>query len=263
MSPLWRDRLIVGLAPDRLTAVRLGRGLRPRPIRQCEVRLDADSTTPWRPCLAAFHDLVRDAKWQTASIDFVLSSHFVRYAVIPGDPHAQTADERAALGVIVFRKTFGSLCKNWRITLSESPKGLSTLAAAIPSGLLEDLRASVGKGSRIHSIRPDLMETFNRVGASLKDSLAIFALVESGRVTIAHVADGAWKSSTSRLVPLDDANAFAHVLEEEAALCPFPENAAIWIRDLTGTTAIPADMTGRVRPVPVLWPGHPAAAFLA
>ena len=27
MSPLWRDRLIVGLAPDRLTAVRLGRAI--------------------------------------------------------------------------------------------------------------------------------------------------------------------------------------------------------------------------------------------
>lgn len=263
MSPLWRDRLIVGLAPERLTAVRLGKGLHPRPIRQCEVRLDADSTTPWRPGLAAFQDLVRDPQWQTASVDFVLSSHFVRYAVIPGDPNAQTADERAALGAIVFRKTFGNLCQDWRITLSETPKGLSTLGAATPSGLLEDLRASVGKGCRIHSVRPDLMEAFNRIGERLKDSPATFALVESGRATIAHVADGAWKSIISRLTPTDDANAFAHILEEEVALCPFPENAALWIRDLTGIAAIPAELAGRVRPVPAPWPGHPAAAFLA
>ncbi|MCX7146505.1 MAG: hypothetical protein NT042_09950 [Sulfuritalea sp.] len=187
----------------------------------------------------------------------------MRYAVIPGDPDAQSADERAALGGIVFRKTFGNLCQDWRITLCETRKGLSSLGAAIPSGLLEDLRASVGKHFRIHSIRPDFMEAFNRVGPSLKDSPAIFALVEFGRVTIAHVADGAWKSIISRLTPANDANAFAHVLEEEAALCPFPEDAALWIRDLTGTAAIPADMAGRVRPVPAPWPGHPAAAFLA
>ncbi|MCX7180944.1 MAG: hypothetical protein NTX56_19980 [Proteobacteria bacterium] len=263
MSPLWRDRLIVGLAPERLTAVRLGKGLHPRPIRQCEVRLEADSTTPWRPGVTAFQDLVRDTQWQTAGIEFVLSSHFVRYAVIPGDPNAQTANERTALGAIVFRKTFGNLCQDWSITLSETPKGLSTLGAAIPSGLLEDLLASVGKHCRIHSIRPDLMEAFNRFGESLKDRPAIFALVEPGRATIAQVADGAWKSITSRLTPTDDANAFAHVLEEEAALCPFPENAALWIRDLTGTAVISAEMAGRIRPVPAPWPGHPAAAFLA
>lgn len=264
MSPLWRDRLIVGLAPQRLTAIRLGMGLHPRPIRQCEVNLKADdSIMSWRPGLAAFQELIRDAQWQTASVEFVLSSHFVRYAVIPGDPNTQTDEERAALGAVVFRKTFGTLCHDWIITLSETRKGLSTLGAAIPSRLFEDLRACVGKGCRIHSIHPDLMEAFNRVGEDLNGSPVIFALVEFRRATIGHVADGAWKSIVSRLTPASDVNAFAHVLEEEAAICPFPENATLWIRDLTGTVVIPTEMVERVRPVPAPWPGHPAAAFLA
>jgi len=263
VSPLWRDRLIVGLAPQRLTAIRIGRGLRPRPIRHYEVRLDADSTTPWRPGLAAFQELVRDAQWQTPGVDFVLSSDFVRYAVIPGDPNVQSEEERVALGALVFRKTFGTLCQDWRITLSEARKGASTLGAAIPSALIEDLRSGIGKQCRIRSIRPDLMEAFNRIGEGLKNGPAIFALVESGRVTIGKVADGAWTSIVSRLTPTDDADALAAVLEEGAALCPFPANAPLWIRDLTGAAVVPAGMSGRVRVVPARWPDHPAATFLA
>ena len=262
MSPLWRDRLIVGLGPERLTAVRLGKGLRPRPIRQCDLRLDADSTTPWRPGLTTLRDLVGDAQWQTAGVDVVLSSHFVRYAVIPGDPNAQTDDERASLGAIVFRKTFGNLCQDWHITLSDSRKGASALGAATPSGLLEDLRSGLGRQGRVHSIRPDLMEAFNRIAESVKRNPAILALIEPGRATIAQIADGAWASIMSRLTPADDANAFARVLDEEAALCPFPADAPLWIRDLTGGAVVPASLSGRVRTVPAPWPGHPAA-FLA
>jgi hypothetical protein len=260
---LWRDRLIVGLAPQRLTAIRLAKGVHPRPVRQCEVRLQANSATPWRPSLAAFCDLVRDAQWRTASVDVVLSSHFVRYAVIPGDPNEQTEDERAALGALVFRKTFGNLCQDWRITLSETRKGVSTLGAAIPSGLIEDIETNIGKQCRIRSIRPDLMEAFNRIGGSLKHGPAIFALVESGRVTMGQVADGAWKSILSRLAPTDDANAFASVVEENAALCPFPADIPLWIRDLTAAAVVPAQLSGRVRTVPAPWPGHSAASLLA
>lgn len=264
MSPLWRDRLIVGLTPARLMAVRLGKGLHPRPISHCDVRLDgADPATPWRSGLAAFGELVRDAQWQTAHVEFVLSSHFVRYAVIPGDPNAQSEDERSALGTIIFRKTFGALCQDWHITLSDARKGLPTLGAAIPSDLIKDLRAGVSKHSGICSIRPDLTDAFNRIADDLKHGSAIFVLVESGRVTIGRVADGGWTSVVSRPTPIDDAHACARVLAEDMELSPFSENTAIWIRDLTGTAVIPAEMSGQVRTVPPPWPDHPAAPWLA
>lgn len=259
MSPLWRDRLIVGLAPHRLTAVRLGRGLQPHVVRQCEVRLDAeDSATPWRPGLAAFHELVRDAQWQTASVDVVLSSHFVRYAVIPGDPNAQTKEERAALGAVVFRKTFGTLCQDWTLTLSETRKGSSTLGAAIPGGLIAELRASIDKRTRLRSIRPDLMDAFNRVAENVEGKAAIFVLVESGRITLGRIANGAWTSIVSRPTSIGDEEACARLLAEEAELCPFGENAALCICDLTGSAVVPDSLSGRVHTVPAPWPGHPA-----
>lgn len=259
MSPLWRDRLIVGLSPQRLTAVRLGRGLYPRPIRQCEVSLEIDdSGTSWRPGLTAFQELIRDAQWQATSVDFVLSSHFVRYAVIPNDPNAQTQDERAALGVIVFRKAFGTLCHNWTITLGETQKGVSTLGAAIPEPLIEGLRASVGKYARTRSIRPDLMDAFNRVVKNVGSNPAIFLLVEPGRVTLGRIADDAWTSIVSRATPIDDTQACARFLAEEAELCPFAENAVLWIRDLTGSSVLPAELSQRVRTVPAPWPSYSA-----
>lgn len=260
MSPLWRDRLIVGLAPQRLTAVRLGKGLHPQPVRQCKVDLEAeDPTTPWRPGLVAFQKLVRDAQWQTTGIDFVLSSHFVRYAVIPGDPNAQTEGERAALGSIVFRKTFGTLCQGWAITQSGTRKGVAALGAAIPNGLIEELRACVDTHASIHSIRPNLMDAFNRIADTLKGNSATFVLVELGRVTIGRIADGVWASIVSRPTPIDDAQACARLLAEEAELCPFAENVTLWICDLTGTAVIPAELSGRAQTVPAPWPGRPAA----
>ncbi|MFH1870221.1 MAG: hypothetical protein ABIK82_03330 [Pseudomonadota bacterium] len=263
MSPLWRDRLIVGLTPARLKAVRLGKGLHPRPISQCDVRLNgAEPAAPWRSGLAAFRELVRDAQWQTAHVEFVLSSHFVRYAVIPGDPSAQSEEERSVLGAIIFRKTFGALSQDWHIALSDARKGLPTLGAAIPSDLIKDLRTSVGKHSGICSIRPDLTDAFNRIADDVKHGSAIFVLIDSGRVTIGRVADGGWTSVVSRPAPIDDALACARVLAEDMELCPFPENAAIWIRDLTGMSVFPAEMSGQVRTVPPPWPGHLAAALL-
>lgn len=259
MSLLWRDRLIVGLSPLRLTVLRLGGGLYRRQIRQCEVSLEADdSATSWRPSLTAFQELVRDVQWQTTSVDFILSSHFVRYAVIPGDPNTQTEDERAALGAIVFRKTFGTLCQDWAITLSETQRGVSTLGAAIPKPLIEGLRAGVDKSTNIRSIRPDLMDSFNRVVKNVSSNPAIFLLVEPGRVTLGRIADDAWTSIVSRATPIDDTQACARLLAEEAELCPFAENAVIWIRDLTGLAVWPMELSGRVRTVPAPWPGNSA-----
>ncbi|MCE9569964.1 MAG: hypothetical protein K8R10_08175 [Rhodocyclales bacterium] len=263
MSPLWRDRLVIGLAPDRLTAVRLGKGVRPHPVASHDVRLNADATTLWRPGLAALQDLLRDTRWQTSSVELVLSSHFVRYAIIPGDPTKQAADDRAALGSIVFRHTFGNLCQDWHIVQSDAPKDRATLGAAAPSRLLTDLRATIGKRSTLRSIRPDVMEAFNRIAEHVGSDPAIFVLVEGGRVTIARIADNEWKSVTSRLAPFEDLGAVARLLSEEAELCPFPGNALLWLRDLTGSATLPPEMTARVRAIPPRWNGHSASSLLA
>jgi hypothetical protein len=254
---------VVGLAPDRLTAVRLGKGVRPHPVASHDVILDRDATTPWGPGLAALQDIVRDAQWQTSSVELVLSSHFVRYAIIPGDPTRQASDDRAALASIVFRKAFGNLCQDWRIIQSEAPKGRATLGAATPSRLLTDLRAAIGKRGTLCSIRPDVMEAFNRIAEQVGADPAIFVLVETGRVTIGRIADNEWRSMTSRLAPVVDPEAVAQLLSEEAALCPFPGNALLWLRDLTGSATLPPEMAARVRAIPPRWNGHSASSLLA
>jgi hypothetical protein len=227
------------------------------------VPLDADPVTAWQPGLAALEELRGDPQWQTTGIEFVLSSHFVRYAVIPADPNGQTETEQAALSAIVFRQTYGKLCEDWPTTVSETRKSSSTLGAAIPPGLLQDLRAQTGRHSSICSIRPNLMEAFNRISDELQRGPAIFALVEPGRTTIARVADGAWQAIFSRLMPVDDSQAFPRVMEEEATLRPVPDGTELWIRDPAGIAVIPTEWTGRVRTVPGPWSAHPATAFAA
>ena len=243
--------------------VRLGRGWNPRPVRHQEIKLTPDVANPWKPSVDAFRELVRDPSWNTADINVVLSSHLVRYAVIPGDPNAQTAEEQAELGAIVFRKTFGNLCKDWRITQSSASKNTSTLGVAAPAGLLDALHVSVGRQQTIRSLRPNLMDAFNRIAEPIGRDPAIIVLVETGRITVGQVDDDAWKSIFSRVTSPDDTLGLVKVLAEEAIRCPFSPQAALWIRDLTGTAVVPAELASRVRPIPVAWLESPAAALLA
>lgn len=234
MSPSWRSRLVLGLAPDRLTALRYGPGLTPRQVAHTDVELpkaQSDQPGQWHGALAALPDLLRKIAKPGISVDVVLSNHWVHYAVLPGDPGLRRATDLHALATIVFDKHYGALSREWELKVSPTRRGQPMMASGVPRELLESLRAACSGEVRLRAIQPALMPAANRVRRHLDRGHAIVALIETGRVTVAHCHDGAWRQVISRS---GEGSVITALLGELQALHGVPAGGQVWLTDLTG-----------------------------
>src|SRR4051812_33983434 len=88
VSLLWRDRIQVFLAPERVDLVRSYRGLRPRQVDRHAVCERMPGVPVWEAALTQLKQLTEDGAG--AEISIVISNPFVRYAVIPPQSKIET-----------------------------------------------------------------------------------------------------------------------------------------------------------------------------
>lgn len=243
MSPLSREHLVIGLAPEQLSALHLaGRQQR---LAQHITPLPIDSV-PWSNGVDALEILLDDPAWGGRDITLVLSNHYVRYAVIP-QAMALATRELDDLARLVFRNTFGDLAHDWELRVSPG-KALRTLASAVPQALLSAVRiACEGRGT-LRSIQPGLMSVFNGIRSTMANDNGTLALVEPGRVTLASVENGQWLAVDSRAgsgstlpARLQEAHAlasreFGHDAGHDAGRTA---GGRLWLADLTGQAIAP------------------------
>ena len=98
MSPLWRDRLALAIAPQRIVLVRTHGRLRPQVVAKSLITVPGEHAAgDWQAALDTLaHTLQTDARWQGLAVNAVLSNHFVRYQIIPWSAVIASAEERAA-----------------------------------------------------------------------------------------------------------------------------------------------------------------------
>jgi hypothetical protein len=72
VSPLWRDELGIYLAPQRVCAVRLKRGLKPAVSGEYEQALESDHVGHWGAALTAADALLSQPQWGGAAVRVVL-----------------------------------------------------------------------------------------------------------------------------------------------------------------------------------------------
>ena len=83
MSRLWRDRLLVSLAPSSVALVRVAGRLRPRIIAKQVLDCDpAFGAEPWQGAVAALAAAAERLRAERVDATVVLSNHFVRYAIV-------------------------------------------------------------------------------------------------------------------------------------------------------------------------------------
>ena len=236
MSLLSRERLVVSLTPERMSALRLGGYRRFRLLDQHSSGLaPGTGVPPWTPGLEALELLLDNPAWGARKITVVLSSHYVHYAVLPMGKHL-TAAEQAALARLIFRNVFGELANDWEFRVS--PAGRQpALASGVPKALLADLRAACEGRGPLASIQPGLMTVVNRARSSIDQQDGTLALVESGRITLATIDQGQWQSVTSRAW---EAGALPELLAETQALSGREPGGRLWLCDLTGQAVPPA-----------------------
>jgi hypothetical protein len=248
---LSRDRLVIGLAPERLTALRLGGRLRPRVHERHALALQAANGGQWDTLMAALEALLDQPAWAARDLTCVVSSHYVHYAVIPGCKGLAT-DELNELARLVFRNIFGDMSGDWEIRVSPSGDQ-STLASGVPQAFLKALRDICDGRGRLHSLQPALMAVFNRARRLIDRNTGTLALVEAGRISLASIEHGQWQSVISRA---GTSSTLIQLLADERALHGRGPGGMLWLCDLTREVQLPSDAPWRLQRLKP----HPASA---
>lgn len=241
MSPLSRERLVVGLAPERLDAVRLGFWRRRRLAERSVPLAPSTAGAPWMAGLEALELLLDEPDWQARTLTVALSSHYVRYALLPRGKQL-VAGEQDDLARVIFRKLFGELASAWEFRVSPGDGDLA-LASAVPTALLAALRTACEGRVTLGSVQPGLMSVFNRIRPAIGSQAGTLALVESSRITLATFGDGGWQAVSTRAWEPD---ALPGLLAESEALAAGPAGGRLWLCDLSGQAVAPEPPAWRV-----------------
>jgi hypothetical protein len=147
----------------------------------------------------------------------ILSSHFVRYVVLPWSGELITEAEELEFARTRFIQVFGQWARDWTIVMSPAPAGASRLCAAVDAALIGAATGALAaSGLRLRSVQPALMAQFNewrrRIGAD-----GWLAIAEQGRLLVAWIAGGQWRSVRARALN-EAAVSLAQVLEQEQLL---------------------------------------------
>ena len=194
MSRLFRDRLLIGLAPTAISVVRLRGLFKGKQLEKASLACDAAfGNEPWQGALAALKSLQIDER---CNVTVVLSNHFVRYAIVPWSDALGSAAEEDAYIRHHFAKIHGERAKAWSLRATESAAGAPRLASAIDQNLLESIKSCFPKGgkARLISIQPQLMSKFNEWRAAIPAGGAWLVLAEPERACVALHAEGRWRS---------------------------------------------------------------------
>ena len=145
-------------------------------------------------------------------ITVILSSHFVRYCVLPWSPALKSHDDWLAFAQHSFQATYGaSTASAWHYRVSGRGR-TARVATAVDIALVNALRAL----PQVASIQPYLMAAFNQRRSAIgTDSWLV--LQESGRLTVALISAGEWRLARTRRIDADWQDALASILDREAA----------------------------------------------
>ena len=194
MSPLFSDRLLIGLAPAALTVLRFRGLLKEKLVDKAGVPCDpAFGNEPWQGAVAALKALRIKGR---ARVTVVLANHFVRYAVVPWSGALGTEQERQAYLLHHFAKIHGERAKGWSMRASPGAANEPRLASAVDSSLISEIKQAFQKrpGVRLGSIQPQLMAKFNAARATVPAAGAWLVLAEPERACVALHAGGRWRS---------------------------------------------------------------------
>jgi hypothetical protein len=191
---LFRDRLLIGLAPAELTVLRLRGLFREKPVENARVACDpAFGNEPWQGAVAALKALPIEGR---ARVTVVLANHFVRYALVPWSDALGTEQERQAYLRHHFAKIHGERAKGWSLRASAGPRNEPRLASAVDTSLISEIKEALQKrpGVGLASIQPQLMAKFNAARGAVPAAGAWLVLAEPDRACVALHAGGRWRS---------------------------------------------------------------------
>ena len=260
MSRLWRERLLVSLAPGALSWVRVRGVLRPQAGAKRIVPVAPDyGARSWDGVIHALR--AETAQWQNdpLAVRIVLSNHFVRYALVPNSDGVSGGDEELALARFHFAKVHGDASRDWNIRLSPAPAGATRLACAVDNALIEALQQCFPRVQRprLTSVQPLLMSVYNKLHSRVPAAGTWLVMAEADRACVALHSGKTWHAVQNVKGEFSDAEDWAGLVERVRWSIPLdtvPDT--IWVH-ATPAPALSSRTLGawKIRGLPTRWPG--------
>ena len=275
MLPRWfkhlapfRDALRVMLQPQCIALSRIARG--GKLVAHETIALEQDARDPalplWQPALETLRPWLQQRPWQGCKPTVVLSSHFAQYALIPWNAGLATADERQAYARHCFLQTYGEPARGWDLRINPAGYGRTAVASGVDSELLQGLHASFDQaGMRLTRIHPYLTATVDDLRRRRLPASFCLAVLESGKLMLALIENGDWRSLRSFSAEADMAAQLQALIQRESILAGL--DTTHWPLWLYGTEAGKHAITLAAREVecvlaagagPALAPAKPA-----
>ena len=193
MSPLWRDEIGLFIAPKRIVLARMKRGIRPVNVAERNMVVATRATNDWEATLDTLEVCLEDSIWHGVNLRLIVSDTYARYAIVPWSDALSDADERLQHARLCMANTFGDIVSQWTVTVSDAPPGSSQVACAIPTALLERIRAlTEAHDLTIKSVQPQLIAAFNGWRDRLPRGDAWFVSLDEGSLAAAHFTSTQW-----------------------------------------------------------------------
>lgn len=223
MLPLWRNRLYIAIGPERISLLKLGRGLKMRILARHDEAVAPSGKQPsWQALLDKLTQVLSQPEWQNADVSIVLSNRLVRYAMIPFDAQLQNYSAQEAFARHRLTQIHGVMVEQWELRILPGKTGQPRLVSALDRPLLEGLRQMCATHKLgLRSVTPYLMPVFNCCRKSIKSdpvwlilheqNYSLFALLERGEFI---AANGVCHNSMDELPMLLDRENLASSLAE-------------------------------------------------
>jgi len=172
----------------------------------------------WTAPLEALETLLAGARGRGGEASVVLSSHFVRYCLVPPSDLLVTREDEVRFAQQNFVRIHGAAAEGWRVRVGAGVPGGTAVASGVERELVDALRALLARhGLRPRALQPALMALYNRVRAELPAEVCRVVALEPGMAVSAVLAPG-WRDLRSQRVagPLDEG--LERLLARERAL---------------------------------------------
>jgi hypothetical protein len=167
---------------------------------------------------------LQDKQWRDAIPTITLSNHFVRYLVIPWNSLLNNTAEKQAYLRHCFALAYGESAKSWDLRMSDAGLSMPALASGIDQGLLSAIRDVTAQANLdCQQIQPHLMIAINQftkqdIISSIQNS-AWFVLLETGRICISLINEGAFVSVKAYASEADMAQQISALIKRESVIC--------------------------------------------
>lgn len=193
MSPLWRDEVGAFIGPRQVVLTRMRRGLRPRCAAEWGTPVEQPNLTDWSAALAALDAELAKGQWQDANLRVAIADRWARYRIVPWTAELRTEAERLDHARFIMANTYGTLVEHWTLGVSEDFPGSARIVSALPTQLLEELRARVpAHNLRLVSVQPQLIAAYNSWRHRLPATGGWFVTIEEGSLAAIHWTEKGW-----------------------------------------------------------------------